>query len=138
MVGGSRTLTLFGTIVGGLIACSAVCFGENLNSATAAVSCRHPSHGVERYERLFSVTRESAEVDARYTRPYWCGAVVGSLQNQYPGARVTITKADERSRNASCGFSTCTYQTDICTVRVEADPLYKYIAGPECQNADVK
>lgn len=120
-----------------IIALSAPSRAENTQPSPGpnTVPCRHPSHGVERYQRSFSVTRKSPEFNLSHTHPYYCDGFAGGLAAQYPGSRVTRTNSDVRSRVAPCELSSssCTYGTYICTFQVEADPVYKLAVGPECR-----
>jgi hypothetical protein len=94
-------------------------------------TCRHSSHGVERYQRAFNVTRTSGEMGGGHTQDEWCNNVIGTLSGEFPGGSFTIAGKDERSKN-HCWPSNCPQYTYICTVRVEADLVYKAAAGPEC------
>lgn len=102
---------------------------DNNNPDLDILTCRHPSHGVESYQRTFSVTKASPELDGRLGRDKWCNYVTNSLAREFPGGKFTVLSADERQRIHSFNFLGYIY---TCAVRVNADPVYKIAAGPTC------
>jgi hypothetical protein len=134
------TLALFCAIEAGLTQQSqtnspgAVMGGRDvtINPDPEKLTCRHSSHGVERYQRAFNVTRTSGEMGGGHTQDEWCNNVIGALSGEYPGGNFSVVGKDERSKN-HCWPSNCPQYTYICTVRVEADPVYKAAVGPECR-----
>lgn len=96
------------------------------------LTCRHHSHGVESYRRRFSVTRTSPELDEELSRDKWCNSVTKSLAREFPGGKFAVLSTDERQR-IHCPPFNCLGYSYTCTVRVDADPVYKIAASPTCR-----
>lgn len=103
-----------------------------INPDPNTLSCRHPTHGVEHYQRTFAETKTSGEMGGGHTQDEWCNSAIGTLSGQYPGGNFTVTGKSESSRN-HCWPSNCPQYTYVCTIKVEADPVYRVAVGPECR-----
>jgi len=95
-------------------------------------SCRHPSHGVERFQRTLQVSRTSREMGGGYNQPAWCRDVVGSLAGEYPGGSFSVAGSSESSRNHCPPFN-CPQYTYTCVVQVQADPVYAEKISQACR-----
>jgi hypothetical protein len=116
-----------------------VAVGRDINNSPVTVNpnpstltCRHPSHGIERYQRSFPVTMTSPEMGGGHSQPEWCNSVIGTLSGQYPGGHFTISGSSESAKNHCPPFN-CPQYTYVCTVNADADPVYKTAVGPECR-----
>ncbi len=103
-----------------------------INPDVNTLSCRHPSHGVERYQRSFPVTMTSPEMGGGHSQPEWCNSAKGTLAGQYPGGNFSVTGSSESTKNHCSPFN-CPQYTYVCTLQVDADPVYKVAVGPECR-----
>ena len=94
-------------------------------------ACRDATHGVDRYQREFNVTRESGWHGGGYSQPRWCEDVMSMLRGEHPQALLTQVSSGEVSRN-SCAPANCPQYNYTCTVRVQTDPLYKEAVSSAC------
>lgn len=104
----------------------------NVNPDPAKRSCRDPSHGIERYQRTFVVTRRSGEMGGGYSQPWWCGEATEKLRGEYPGADIQKVSSSESTRNHCPPFN-CPQYTYSCTLNVQADPIYFDKVSPACR-----
>lgn len=103
-----------------------------LNSPPEAKACRDPSHGIERYEREFNVTRQSAEMGGGHGQAEWCNNAIAILRGEHPGAAFTVVSSGERTRN-HCPPANCPQYTYICTINVRASPVYIEKVSSACR-----
>jgi hypothetical protein len=95
-------------------------------------SCRDPTHGIERYERSFPVTRESPEMGGGHNQTEWCDSLIENLRGEFPGGNFTPLDSGEHTNNHCPPFN-CPQYVYTCTVQVQADPVYALAVGPECR-----
>jgi hypothetical protein len=103
-----------------------------INPDVNTLSCRHPSHGVERYQRSFPVTMTSPEMGGGHSQPEWCNNAKATLAGQFPGGNFSVSGSSESTKNHCPPFN-CPQYTYVCTLKVDADPVYKVAVGPECR-----
>lgn len=102
--------------------------GSNPNKRT----CRHPSHGVERYAKEFDVTRESGWRGGGFDQPRWCGDLVAMLKGEYVGAEIAVLRSSEDKKN-TCSPFICPQYNYSCTAHVKADPIYNERESDACK-----
>lgn len=93
--------------------------------------CRIPSNGVERFQRAFDVTRESGWRGGGYDQNRWCNDLISVLRGEHPSGQFTIKVNSENQKNTCAPFN-CPQYNYVCTVHVEADPIYKEAASTLC------
>jgi len=93
--------------------------------------CRIPENGIERYGNVFNVTRESGWRGGGYDPARWCSDVIIMLKGEHPGANLSIIGQQENSESKCRPFN-CTQYNYICSVHVEADPIYKEAISSQC------
>ena len=90
---------------------------------TKAKVCRDKSHGVERYQRVFEVTRDSSWMGGGFDPTKWCNQVIQGLRGEHPDGKFEVVRKSERSESKCKPFN-CPQYLYFCTVRVHTDPLY--------------
>ncbi len=94
--------------------------------------CRHPSHGVERYQREFDVTRTSNWMGGGYDPTRWCNDVVAMVRGEQPAGSIVEAGGRHEDQQNTCNPFNCPQYRYTCTVHVKADPLYKEQASRAC------
>jgi V8-like Glu-specific endopeptidase len=100
-------------------------------SAPSAQTCRHPSHGVEKYQRTFDVARDSNWMGGGYDQTRWCNDVIAALRGAYPQGAFSVMSRGEESESKCRPFN-CPQYKYKCSIRVEVDPLFKEMASAAC------
>lgn len=95
-------------------------------------ACRDPSHGIERYTRVFDVTRSSHYMGGGYDRDRWCADALAQLRTEHPLAAFQKISDSENTRNACAPFNCPQYQYH-CTYRVSTDPIYVEKVSVACR-----
>jgi S1-C subfamily serine protease len=94
-------------------------------------TCRIPSHGVEKYQRVFEVTRDSGWRGGGYNQTSWCNDVIAALRGEHPQGIFAVTRQGERSESKCAPFN-CPQYLYTCEVEVKTDPLYREQADAAC------
>ncbi len=94
--------------------------------------CRDKSHGVERYQRVFNVARDSNWMGGGFNPGAWCDQVIAELRGQNPEGTFKVLAKSEDSHTTCAPFNCPQYQYH-CTVEVSTDPLYVEKLSSACR-----
>jgi hypothetical protein len=95
-------------------------------------ACRDPSHGLERYQREFDVSRDSGWRGGGYDPGKWCNDVISGLRGEHPQGAFSVVSSGENSESKCLPFN-CPQYNYSCTVHVKTDPLYIEKVSSACK-----
>src|SRR3569832_468807 len=81
-----------------------------IGSSSSPKACRDKSHGGERYQREFDVTRTSHWMGGGYSQEPWCRAVINQLRGEHPEGVFTTISSSEEKKNTCVPFICPQYQ----------------------------
>ena len=100
--------------------------------AAASKKCRNKSHGVEKYQRVFEVDRNSHWMGGGFDPTKWCNQAIQGLRGEHPEGKFEVVRKSERSESECKPFN-CPQYMYFCTIRVHTAPLYKEKISTACQ-----
>ena len=86
-------------------------------------ACRDKSHGVERYDRVFNVNKDSPWMGGGFDPTKWCDQAIAQLLRESPDAAFEVIGKSEDSHTTCAPFNCPQYQYH-CAIKVQADPIY--------------
>lgn len=106
-------------------------FEQYVKSKVVEKTCRHPSHGIERYQGNFVATENSGWRKGGYDQTKWCNDYLSMLKARYPESKLEVVSKSERNRDSCPPFRCIQYRYE-CSVRVQRKPIYREAASPYC------
>lgn len=98
----------------------------------APKACRDRTHGVERYQRVFPVARDSNWMGGGFNQSAWCSQVIAELRGQHPDGSFRVMAQSEDS-HTTCAPLNCPQYQYHCTVEVSTDPLFVERISSACK-----
>jgi S1-C subfamily serine protease len=107
-------------------------YGQFKAGSPTLKTCRHSSHGIERYQNNFVVSRVSSWYGGGHSQERWCDTVVSNAKVEDPLARITVLGSSEASESRCLPFNCPQYQYK-CTIRIENNPIFEERTSEYCQ-----
>jgi len=103
-----------------------------INPVPTPTACREKAHGVEKFQRVTSVSKISNPMGGGFNQVAWCNQAIAELRAQNPEGAFEVESSSETSRSTCAPFNCPQYQY-TCTVRASTDPLYVEKLSSACR-----
>ncbi|RWO88579.1 MAG: serine protease [Mesorhizobium sp.] len=112
--------------------CSEITPAENatVSDESTAGACRDPSHGVEKWNEVQEVSRESGWIPEELDAEKWCALVQNSISKNYKLPQFEVLETERRMRRNG----DVVLYLYSCKLRVQSNPSYLLKLSSACGN----
>ncbi len=121
-LGASRTFRISGA--------AATIDGVPYYVTAPAPYCRSPSNGIQRFNVQFETSSSSGWMSGGHNQAEFCNSLIAQNRTKFPNAQFQVLRSSEESRRQLLGGVQYQY---LCTIRVQADPVYREGPAPDCK-----